>query len=511
MLFHKNVKSQNVEISALFVAVSPVPRTVQAGPGPPQTHAAVDRQNYSNIGSGPVLSTDLCQTTCLEAHTALLDLQHPESAGMISFHRSENPGSTEMTPASGLHPVSGRHRIHRCTTPQTPFSGTLFGGVVWQLLEKCRARDGSRFWGLEARGLAASRRQDLVCRLEVERMAVAPRGRAFPWLRARRCADPVPGAARPPGTGRRDPSRCRSRVRAAGARGRCRAGGGAWPRTTIPSGHRAEQDVSGPSSLPASGLLTLSSGLGSPREARGVRTVSADLGGRGGGGAGGRAARPRRARNRRTGGRRVFSARRGAPSGSGRRDPERDVGQEERRPGEGAGGTPRARAGTRGVGWRSGGSRPAAGRGRTGSLAAGPALWPVGKGLRPWGAALAEGTLPGSSWRPHVRGSPAGSAFLSADEAAGGRAVGSACGQPGGGRSPASGLQIAAEQIRRGGARPDLTVQHLQCWLEVRARGAGGAFSGFSDFAAGTRDQQSERMFSWTRFHLRYRSHRPLC
>ena len=59
-------------------------------------------------------------------------------------------------------------------------------------------------------------------------------------------------------------------------------------------------------------------------------------------------------------------------------------------------------------------------------------------------------------------------AFFSKDEAAGIRGVGSICCHSSRGRSQAFGLQITAEQIRCGGARPDLTVQHLQCWLEVR-------------------------------------------
>lgn len=59
-------------------------------------------------------------------------------------------------------------------------------------------------------------------------------------------------------------------------------------------------------------------------------------------------------------------------------------------------------------------------------------------------------------------------AFFSKDEAAGIRGVGSICCHSSRGGSQAFGFQITAEQICCGGARPDLTVQHLQCWLKVR-------------------------------------------
>lgn len=82
-------------------------------------------------------------------------------------------------------------------------------------------------------------------------------------------------------------------------------------------------------------------------------------------------------------------------------------------------------------------------------------------------------------------------AFFSKDEAAGVCSVGSICCHSSRGRSQAFGLQIAAEQICRGGARPDLTVQHLQCWFKVRRPwSCRGPFSGFLDFPAGNRDQQ---------------------
>lgn len=58
--------------------------------------------------------------------------------------------------------------------------------------------------------------------------------------------------------------------------------------------------------------------------------------------------------------------------------------------------------------------------------------------------------------------------FSFKDEAAGICGVGSISCHSSRGRSQTSGLQIPAEQICSGGARPDFTVQHLQCWLKVR-------------------------------------------
>lgn len=67
-------------------------------------------------------------------------------------------------------------------------------------------------------------------------------------------------------------------------------------------------------------------------------------------------------------------------------------------------------------------------------------------------------------------------AFFCTDEAAGVCGLGTIRCHSSRGRSQASGLQVTAEQIRGGGPRPDLAVQHLQCWLQVRRlRATGGA------------------------------------
>lgn len=59
-------------------------------------------------------------------------------------------------------------------------------------------------------------------------------------------------------------------------------------------------------------------------------------------------------------------------------------------------------------------------------------------------------------------------ALFSEDEAAGICDVSSISCHSSRGRSQAFGFQIAVEQICCGRAGPDLTVQHLQCWLKVR-------------------------------------------
>lgn len=101
-------------------------------------------------------------------------------------------------------------------------------------------------------------------------------------------------------------------------------------------------------------------------------------------------ARSRRARERRAGGRRGFLATGGAPSGPGRRDPERDVGQEERGPGEGCREDPSS---VRGNPWARAEEGAAGSPGRTGSLAAGSALVADGEGA----AAPASWTCRGTS------------------------------------------------------------------------------------------------------------------
>jgi hypothetical protein len=67
----------------------------------------------------------------------------------------------------------------------------------------------------------------------------------------------------------------------------------------------------------------------------------------------------------------------------------------------------------------------------------------------------------------YILGLTAAFAFFK-DEAASICGGGSICWHPSRRRSQAFGLQIAPEQICRGGARLDLTIQHLQCWFKVR-------------------------------------------
>lgn len=80
---------------------------------------------------------------------------------------------------------------------------------------------------------------------------------------------------------------------------------------------------------------------------------------------------------------------------------------------------------------------------------------------RSLGERVARGILLGFEWIGHSSG-------ISTDEAAGLGGSGSVCCHSSRGGSQTLGVQIAAEQICSGGARPDLAIQHLQCGLQVR-------------------------------------------